>query len=500
MLPHPVESTVVERQSSKGFRVAVAEMNGWRNSMEDSHLIYMKEEWAFFGVFDGHGGEKCSAFVSNRIREELDKKGCPKDDEVVKELILGVDQDFLDTQQPSGSTATMCIVHLPTGGGKHKLRVINAGDSRVLLGRRDGTIVDGGGTDQGLTNDHKPNEPAEQERIYRCGGFVEVRSGNCARVNGDLAVSRGFGDAEYKKTGGPGPEDRPVTANPEMGTFECDADDFLLLVCDGVSEGDFPNPEVVKFVAQCLKENDDLGAAAKAVCHKSVEMNSKDNVTCMIVTFIDPKQPEHSTEFIPGAITGCRKNKSFLAAYTAMAQKADHTLARAGELRYEIVEDMLAKCEAAGEQIPDSFRDELEAFDKPAGSKGDQERRSWFEVWAKKIEEKPDEDGGPNSEEVLSRLMSMPGGQQTIMDLLRSQAVDVENGRRVRVPDIVTLKKVVSEHPELKWDPKMEVLGDAEGMVEADDPSDGTSSIRFPAPISLKAWLPTAALIDLDDP
>ena len=30
-------------------------------------------------------------------------------------------------------------------GAKHKLTVINAGDSRVMLGRRDGMILDGGG-------------------------------------------------------------------------------------------------------------------------------------------------------------------------------------------------------------------------------------------------------------------------------------------------------------------------------------------------------------------
>jgi len=47
-------------------------------------------------------------------------------------------------------------------------------------------------------------------RMRRCGGTVEETAGGCARVNGDLAVSRGFGDADYKQTGGPGPEDRPV--------------------------------------------------------------------------------------------------------------------------------------------------------------------------------------------------------------------------------------------------------------------------------------------------
>ena len=61
-----------------------------------------------------------------------------------------VDQEFLDSEQASGSTATMCVVKKPEApAGKHQLLVINAGDSRVLLGKRDGTIVDGGGTDKG---------------------------------------------------------------------------------------------------------------------------------------------------------------------------------------------------------------------------------------------------------------------------------------------------------------------------------------------------------------
>merc|ERR1711920_756493 len=117
----------------------------------------------------------------------------------------------------------MCVVHKPeTPTGKHRLHVINAGDSRVLLGRTNGTIVDGGGTDKGLTTDHKPDHPSERERIERCGGTVEIKEGNVARVNGNLSVSRGFGDKEEKKTGGPHPKDRPVSVVPEMGHFECD--------------------------------------------------------------------------------------------------------------------------------------------------------------------------------------------------------------------------------------------------------------------------------------
>ena len=44
----------------------------------------------------------------------------------------------------------------------------------------------------------------------------------------------------------------PVTANPELGHYECCATDFLMIVCDGVSEGNFPNAEVCKLAAQVL--------------------------------------------------------------------------------------------------------------------------------------------------------------------------------------------------------------------------------------------------------
>merc|ERR1712048_1479378 len=200
--------------------------------------------------------------------------------------------------------------------------------------------------------------------------------------NGDLAVSRGFGDAEYKKTGGPGPEDRPVTANPELGHFECDETDFLLLVCDGVSEGDFPNRQVVQLVAEKLKETDDPGQAARAVCHKAVEKDSKDNITCMVVELqgkLPPgSEPTVKVEFNPGPFN---LDSGFLKCYQAMAEKAGLSLAKAAELRYELV---VQQVEQKMEPL-EELQMELEKFtDKsgtPEGTKGSEERAKWFQKW-----------------------------------------------------------------------------------------------------------------------
>eukprot|EP00927_Polykrikos_kofoidii_P066603 TRINITY_DN6216_c1_g2_i1.p1 TRINITY_DN6216_c1_g2~~TRINITY_DN6216_c1_g2_i1.p1 ORF type:complete len:557 (+),score=129.53 TRINITY_DN6216_c1_g2_i1:175-1671(+) len=371
--------------------------------MEDAHLIITRKDWGFFGVFDGHGGAACSAFAAKRLDEEIEKNGCPKDDAAVKKLVLAIDKEFLDSEQPSGSTATMCIVEKPSApGGKHRLRVINAGDSRVLLGRLDGTIVDGGGTDQGLTTDHKPDHPSERERIYRCGGTVEQNEGNVARVNGDLAVSRGFGDRDYKKTGGPAPEDHPVTADPEMGEFECDENHFLLLVCDGVSEGNFPNPEVVAFAAQQLKENgNDAGAAARAVCHRAVERDSKDNITCMMVLLSGSASETKTVDFYPSAISHMG-NKSFRSAYEAMATRAGLTLAEAVEARYEsLIKDPALK-------QADGAKEDLAKIGKPPSDEPGEARSKYFRDWLQNLpEEKDDGPGGMD----LSSLMGKAGGK-----------------------------------------------------------------------------------------
>lgn len=65
--------------------------------MEDAHVIHMQDKWGFFGVFDGHGGEACSAFVANEFYKALEN-GCPKDDAEIKRIVLKIDEDFSSTR------------------------------------------------------------------------------------------------------------------------------------------------------------------------------------------------------------------------------------------------------------------------------------------------------------------------------------------------------------------------------------------------------------------
>lgn len=430
-MPKAVETVVVKRFSSTSFRTGMAEMNGWRPSMEDAHVVFTQASWGFFGVFDGHGGSQCSSYVSQRLTEELQKAPDepPRDDEAVKSLALRLDSEFLKTGQTSGSTCTFTIVMPPKeAGGRYLLRVGNIGDSRVLLGKKDGTMVEGSGTDGGLTTDHKPNHPVEKARIVRNGGRVEDAMGGVARVNGELAVSRAFGDSQFKETGGPGPEERPVTADPELLSLECEATDFIILVCDGISEGEFPNRDVVKFAAEQLRaggNQPDPGAAAAAVCKEALEKKSRDNLSCMIVLLGGGEVPGPETELLPGPVDSIG-DEQFRTAYAAMAQHAGLTLAQAVELRYGLLKKLLAESKAGSGECDSALQREMEKFEdgppEELGPAGSATRTAWFERWITSMQAEGT-GGGGGGDETWGSLLQMLGGTPQVRQIRQTLAM-----------------------------------------------------------------------------
>lgn len=493
-MPKAVTSVVVKRwggNSGQAFRAGLAEMNGWRPSMEDAHVVVMRENGGFFGIFDGHGGTQCSAYVASRLKEVLDTKGLPEDDEAMKALALQLDAEFLDTKQASGSTGTFVIVHPPKeGAGQYRLRVGNIGDSRVLLGRADGTMVEGNGTDGGLTCDHKPDYPSERERIERTGGTV-VEVMGVYRVNGDLAVSRAFGDAQYKQTGGPSAEDHPVTAAPEMCHHECGPTDFLILVCDGISESNFPNREVVKYAAEELQKSQadggavNPGAAAAAVCRKALERGSKDNLSCMIVMLGSGEVAGKELEFLPGAVD-LLNHDGFRKAYEAMAAHAQLTLPQAVEARYDAIQEMVRE----GTEDVSELQPELRLFeDGPPDHLEGEKRTEWFAKWTQDRGAEPV--AGQNND--LQNLLSNPDFLEAAQSrgILTARDVDYEP---VVAAEETELRAAIEAHVALSWDERYLCVCGKEGAVLKRDDSDNTSQVKFMLEKPMTAWFPNETL------
>jgi serine/threonine protein phosphatase PrpC len=120
---------------------------------------------------DGHGiyGRQVSALLEDELGPTFLKRLLEKDSTVdvalataAAETVAALRRSPIDARE-SGSTAVLC-----THDALHLL-VANVGDSRCVLGQRDGNHWKA----IPLSRDHKPSDEEERKRILRAGGFVE---------------------------------------------------------------------------------------------------------------------------------------------------------------------------------------------------------------------------------------------------------------------------------------------------------------------------------------
>mmetsp|Transcript_28972 Transcript_28972/g.67093 ORF Transcript_28972/g.67093 Transcript_28972/m.67093 type:complete len:637 (+) Transcript_28972:43-1953(+) len=206
------------------------------------------------GVLDGHGGAEAAEFVQARLPEELTSNSHVPDDipAALTDAFLKVDVDLLSTTDANaGACACICAL------AGNTLVCANIGDCRALVGKANGQVVC-------LTEDHRPSRPSERRRVEEAGGIIMH-----GRVYGILAVSRSFGDREFKRTmqeltGQEGEAAQcayvqnpktvltSVTAIPEIRTHTLTPeDDFILIGCDGLFDA-MSNEEAAAFVRKGL--------------------------------------------------------------------------------------------------------------------------------------------------------------------------------------------------------------------------------------------------------
>lgn len=301
--------------------------------MEDAHICLTSlsddagrwQDVAMFGVLDGHGGEQVAKFCHRHLPKELrawplsdNGPGPPSEDdfraaltgafqrmdELLRGRHAGAELRALTNPphpeamkahksglvDPKNVGCTCCICCLT----EQKIVVANAGDSRAVLCR--------GGVAMPLSEDHKPNQAREQDRIKAAGGYVETQNspaGTQYRVNGNLNLSRAIGDLEYKQDKSLPPEEQIISAEPDVGfTTRSYDDEFLIICCDGVWDMK-SNQEVVDFVRtrlSAVSESEDRTKAALRIIEEllddcvSPDLQATrglggDNMTAVLVQF-----------------------------------------------------------------------------------------------------------------------------------------------------------------------------------------------------------------------
>ncbi|KAH8697028.1 phosphatase 2C-domain-containing protein [Talaromyces proteolyticus] len=297
---------VTEKTSAEGqddcVLYGVSAMQGWRISMEDAHAAILDlqakyvnkteepttpdKRLSFFGVYDGHGGDKVALFAGENVHKIVAKQEAfLKDDieQALKDGFLATDRAILEDpkyeEEVSGCTASVGII------SRDKIWVANAGDSRSVLGVK--------GRAKPLSFDHKPQNEGEKARISAAGGFVDF-----GRVNGNLALSRAIGDFEFKKSADLSPEQQIVTAYPDVTTHEITEDDeFLVIACDGIWDCQ-SSQSVVEFVRRGIAAKQGLSRICENMMDNCLASNSEtggvgcDNMTMVIIGLLHGKTKE----------------------------------------------------------------------------------------------------------------------------------------------------------------------------------------------------------------
>jgi serine/threonine protein phosphatase PrpC len=202
----------------------------------------------------------------------------------------------------SGST---CVVVLLT---PTHILCANTGDSRAVL-RRKGDILP-------LSFDHKPSDVLERKRIVNAGGTVKAK-----RVDGDLAVSRAFGDFTYKRDRALPVEKQKVIVTPDFVVCPRneELDEFIVVACDGIWDV-ASSKQCTDFIQKLLSEGEhDLGNVCEEALDTCLDRKSRDNMTLMIIGLPGMKTESSGSAVVNNVLWGHRSSRRTRAFTTAAA-------------------------------------------------------------------------------------------------------------------------------------------------------------------------------------
>ena len=175
-------------------------------------------------------------------------------------------QDDGGQTDTSGCTANTVMI-TPT-----HIVCANAGDSRCVLSTLSGV--------KAMSVDHKPTDELEKKRIQAAGGTVHMK-----RVDGDLAVSRTFGDFAYKNRTDLPAAQQKVSPVPDIVIHQRTNDDeFILLACDGVWDV-LSNEDAVAYARSIFAAGEsNIVLVAEEIVDHALDKGSRDNISAVIAT------------------------------------------------------------------------------------------------------------------------------------------------------------------------------------------------------------------------
>ncbi|XP_017253500.1 probable protein phosphatase 2C 28 [Daucus carota subsp. sativus] len=227
-LAHENDRKYQNRNVTHGFHMVRGKMGHW---MEDFIVADNRKVSGYYlglyAIFDGHSGCDVAKYLQSHLFENI---------------------------------LSQMTYHLHSN--PRNIMFVKFGDSRAILCRN--------GKAKGITIDHEPLK--EKKQVENRGGFVVKLPGNVPRVDGQLAMTRAFGDKKVKKH---------ITAKPDVIIKKIDKDiNFLILASDGLWKV-MSNQEA----CDCICNITNAQEASEQLIKEALLRESRDDISCIVVMF-----------------------------------------------------------------------------------------------------------------------------------------------------------------------------------------------------------------------
>lgn len=240
-----------------------AESVGTRPSMEDCSAIIGDflgiPNSQYYALFDGHGGGEVSNYCARNLHLGISSLYQRNNniEQSIQEAIDDVDK-YTSVKWPAvGCTAVIVVII------EDDIYIANVGDSRAILVEN--------GIARRCTVDHRSADPEEKKGVIERGGIVQND-----RVNGTLMLSRSIGDGNLG---------RAVSTEAHFEKASRKDGMKLIMACDGVWDV-MTDQMAVDILMKC----NNIPEAAKAIKDESLKLETKDNVSCIVVDLTPKKE------------------------------------------------------------------------------------------------------------------------------------------------------------------------------------------------------------------
>ncbi|CCU56327.1 protein phosphatase 1B [Mythimna separata entomopoxvirus 'L'] len=273
LLDVPVIDFNTENLIENNIEIQNTSMQGYRLNMEDCYSIYCDNKYLYVGLYDGHGGKYVSDYLCDNFLKYLSKyinriKKISSNNNYINKLInecfISFDlliQKNIFFNKTQGSTA-ICVVIT-----KHNIIILNCGDSRAVLFNGRDIIYQ--------TTDFKPCNKKEKKRIISSGRKI-IND----RIDGQINISRCFGDFNFKTT--LNPYTHAIISIPEIKIIDINSCKFIVLLTDGITNV-ADNDIICSYIEYNLQLNIQLAYITENIIKYCLYKKSTDNMTISII-------------------------------------------------------------------------------------------------------------------------------------------------------------------------------------------------------------------------